>query len=364
MLNAAGDMEDLVSVFKEGSWTIPTFAKNVFWPLLMTDCSGLVRVIPGKSDLCIGHTTWRSYGLMNRIFKWHQIPISNIAADTVMFSSSPGFLSSKDDFYITSSGLAVMETTNSIFNNSLYDRLNPFTVPTWIRSILANRISSNGDQWTKTFAQFNSGTYNNQWMVVDFNQWQISPTGTDILWILEQIPGYTRRADVTSKLLSQEYWPSYNIPFFSDIYNQSGYPSMAAKYGNAFDYDKCPRANIFRREYSKVNSVDDMKQIMRYNDYLHDPFSQGNPAYSVASRYDLLPSPYARAFGGVDSKAMCFRQFQLTNEVYAISGPTSQSLPPFAWSNGTWPNAHFGQPNLFNFTYQTMSFNISSTPKN
>jgi hypothetical protein len=40
----------------------------------------------------------------------------------------------------------------------------------------------------------------------------------DILWILEQIPGRTEQADVTSILLANGYWPSYNVPYFDSIY--------------------------------------------------------------------------------------------------------------------------------------------------
>ena len=42
------------------------------------------------------------------------------------------------------------------------------------------------------------------------------------LWVLEQIPGHVVAADQTSVLNSQGYWPSYNIPFYPEIYNLSG----------------------------------------------------------------------------------------------------------------------------------------------
>ena len=41
---------------------------------------------------------------------------------------------------------------------------------------------------------------------------------SDILWILEQIPGTTETADVTSVLMDQGYWPSYNVPYLQKIY--------------------------------------------------------------------------------------------------------------------------------------------------
>lgn len=64
--------------------------------------------------------------------------------------------------------------------------------------MLANRLAKNGQEWTDIFAQYNSGTYNNQWMVVDYNRFQPSkPLRAGVLHILEQIPGFTMNADVT-----------------------------------------------------------------------------------------------------------------------------------------------------------------------
>ncbi len=43
------------------------------------------------------------------------------------FSSYAGMLESLDDFYIMDSGLVMLQTTNSIFNESLYDQVLPET---------------------------------------------------------------------------------------------------------------------------------------------------------------------------------------------------------------------------------------------
>ena len=41
----------------------------------------------------------------------------------------------------------------------------PEAVSEWTRNIVANRLSNNGSQWSTLFGEFNSGTYNNQFMV-------------------------------------------------------------------------------------------------------------------------------------------------------------------------------------------------------
>jgi hypothetical protein len=64
---------------------------------------------------------------MLRIYKHyafaHHSP--STAAQRTSFSSYPGVLSSLDDFYLMDSGLAMIQTTNSVLNMSLYDSLTP-----------------------------------------------------------------------------------------------------------------------------------------------------------------------------------------------------------------------------------------------
>ena len=61
------------------------------------------------------------------------------------------------------------------------------------------------------------------------------------------------------------YWPSYNIPFYEEIYNMSGYPSVVDKHGPGFSYQLAPRAKIFRRDQARVVDMETLKDIMRYN---------------------------------------------------------------------------------------------------
>lgn len=68
----------------------------------------------------------------------------------------------QDDFYITPQ-LAVMETTNSVFNQTLFQLyLTPKSALSWQRAYIANGFAASATEWTDLFAMYNSGTYNNQ----------------------------------------------------------------------------------------------------------------------------------------------------------------------------------------------------------
>ena len=57
-----------------------------------------------------------------------------------------------DDFTLTSAGLAVIETTIGNSNPDLWSNVKPSgSVLEGIRSMVANRMSSTGEQWTKIF---------------------------------------------------------------------------------------------------------------------------------------------------------------------------------------------------------------------
>ena len=62
---------------------------------------------------------------------------------------------------------------------------------------------------------------------------------------------YMKSGDQT-EILRAGYWSSYNIPFYEDIYNMSGYFTAFEAHGTDFSYTLCPRAKIFRRDQGKV----------------------------------------------------------------------------------------------------------------
>lgn len=104
------------------------------------------------------HTTWRAYYAMQprvqRVMKTYALAF----APTIVIASSPGLLHSKDDF-CTTADLAVMETTNSVFNRTLFDLYTtPQSALSWQRVTVANQIATNGSYWTEVASMYNSGT--------------------------------------------------------------------------------------------------------------------------------------------------------------------------------------------------------------
>ncbi|CAG2181464.1 unnamed protein product, partial [Oppiella nova] len=202
-----------------------------------------------------------------------------IAGHSVSFSSSPGFISSGDDFYVLSSGLVVQETTNQNKNQSLYQHIKADNILfEFIRNVVANRLAESGKEWTQLFGPYNSGTYNNQFMIVDYKLFKkgtkVTELADNLLWVLEQMPDIIHSADVTPILRAQGYWASYNVPYFQDIYQLSGNEDLFRKFGPYYSYNSTARALIFKREESKVTDLKTLYSLMRYNDFKKDPLSE------------------------------------------------------------------------------------------
>ena len=132
-----------------------------------------------------------------------------VPGHTLTMSSYTATIISLDDFLTTSSGLATTETTLNIYNSSLYSNLDsssqlfepvrlgkpkskvtsPNLFPIF-RVMAANRLATNGQEWTNMMSEDNGGTYNNQWMIIDYSKIQEDGSLDDgTLWVYEQLPG-------------------------------------------------------------------------------------------------------------------------------------------------------------------------------
>lgn len=99
-----------------------------------------------NSKLYVAHSTHNIYQFLLRIFKTYHFPTrnSNVGSQWFAFSSRPGDLISKDDFYVLSNGMIVMETSFSNQKEENYKDLNPRTVPCWLRATIAVNLARTG----------------------------------------------------------------------------------------------------------------------------------------------------------------------------------------------------------------------------
>lgn len=93
---------------------------------------------------------------------------TNQSARRIAFSAKPALLYSKDDFHVLDSGLTVIETTNGVRDEALYPFVKPNTLLTWQRIPVCNRIAADGQSWTQCFDKYFSGTYANQYQILDY----------------------------------------------------------------------------------------------------------------------------------------------------------------------------------------------------
>ena len=153
---------------------------TLLWEKLMmkSHCSALIKSLVNPKgyleDVFVSHTTWDSYSEMHRIFKVYDFKYDLFGKEKhskIIFSSYPGTLTSTDDFYMLNSKISILETTLEILDRDLYMKASVSAdghVPNYIRISVANRIANTGKHWTELFKQNNSGTYNSQWMILDF----------------------------------------------------------------------------------------------------------------------------------------------------------------------------------------------------
>lgn len=326
-------------------------------------CSAFVHVATGNDDILVGHTTWDDYSKMTRIFKYYKFPFSG--ADTVAkhiaFSSYPGAISSGDDFYITDSGLAVTETSLEVLNPTAWNNMQSFVdkprIPTFAHVMAVNRLARSAPHWAHLYTSGAATSYAAQWLVVDYNVFkQGEEVKPNTLWVVETLAGLSHSEDMSEKLRTDNYFPSFNRPYFADMRDVSGHAAAEATSGrkDLYSYTLNPRALIFKEASGGTNMLYEMRGLMSRN------LLPGRPGHDISARMDLAWEFTPLPNGGIDSK-ITSRCLLKRMEVQAQSGPSHNGQPAFEWVNSTtgkdtWPDwPHVGQPSIWNFGFTQMS---------
>ncbi|GAX76035.1 hypothetical protein CEUSTIGMA_g3478.t1 [Chlamydomonas eustigma] len=317
-------------------------------------CSAIIKVTADFSDILMGHNTWWSFSSLLRIYKHYSFALSDpvIKSKSLSFSSYPGLMSSMDDWYILDTQMVVTETSNDIYDISLYNLATSQAALSWHRVRVANMLAEDGATWAEYVGTHNSGTYTNQYMLVDLKRFTpYSELQPGLLTVVEVIPGRVVKADTTQEL-ERGYWPSYNVPYFPEVYNATGYNMLRTHLsarGSDFNgvvtglsYQLDSRAKIMRRDSGTLTDLSDLQRFMRSNGWPSDTLSV-SPWDGISARGDLSPDPDDRsADGAYDAKVTNYR-LALQMSSIAVNGPTwnDHGLPPFRWAE--WKDvAHFG----------------------
>eukprot|EP00873_Tetraselmis_striata_P040867 jgi/Tetstr1/461131/TSEL_006270.t1 len=356
-------------------------------------CSAAIKLEQGAQgsykDITVGHTTWDGYtNAFPRTFKHITLPSEDPTREpfTESFSSSPGLLTSMDDFYITSgpSSLFVMETSLNVLDSAKYDSISAESVPCWIRVMVANRLAKSGSSWSDLFSENHSGTYNDQWMVVDRTRFEpgVAPkAGSGLFWMTEEAPGLIKSADMTAKLLADGFWGSYNVPYFPEIREALGYEALS-KQNEEMSYTNATRARQFKELVQQAEGLEGMDWLIRWNGWSADAdagASPASPAKAIAARGDLVPMslhaddnvgmPSFRtkvdlagrpgAWGAIDSKVASWSAWSGSSPQGPAAliqlGPTTQQQPAFCWTS-EFKDPCKGHPACFEFPKLNITF--------
>lgn len=344
-------------------------------------CSALVKVT--DESIYLAHDTWSSWDQQFGYRTWKAYSLADTRTVT-MSARLDGSVSSVDDKYANyregvDGPIAVFETTEEVFNMTLYKQSYPQLCNEFTRVMIANYLADSPKEWSDYFKYLNDGSYCNSYVSVDMSMFTPGQTLPDgIAYLAEQIPGYVGVMDLTPILRAQSYWPGFNIPYQQDIYVASGNFEMYQTQGNFFSWTLYARPLIFHRNQSDITDLESMMRMMRYNDWENDPFSDIAPQwkngcagatnntcspkrssmFTIASRGDLMPVYPTQAemeahygstnptmvaqgcFGATDSKITSWKYARNSRTSFITNGPTNDQQPVFKWGgacNGNVP---------------------------
>jgi hypothetical protein len=349
ILQSAGDIGDLEEILES---SVPKRE-----PELKLHCTALIKLAPGNSDIYFAHTTWSDVRDLHAYLKEYNLNVPEFTSRRVSISTRTGLIGSVDDFWTNDRGLLVFETTINNFNKTLYELYTKSeSVLTWMRSYHTMWASDAGEPWTQHFARENSGTYNNEYIILDTKKWTAGqPPPPGLIWMIEQMPGFTKSADMTGLFTNKTYIEGINAPQFREIWDIADYTGEQKRdpdKAGFWSFDDQIREYLIVRDAPNLSSYAAFQEFMQYNDYLHDPLmkipetGEREPAQGILARYDLRPENGTawgarRHFGGLDVKTVSVKAWLAGHAWDARLGMPqnlTRGIPPFNFSD--WPAIH------------------------
>ena len=178
-LQAAGvttTFDDLVAynAFMELEW--------YWWPEVKKKLDGSATAVTPPKQSCssfiatgsmtrdggvvLGHNTMCDYVEANSNVIIDLVPAKG---HRILMQTTPGWIHSGTDFFITDAGLVGSETTIGGFSG-----FTEWGVPEFVRMRRATQDASNIDQWCETMKKGNNGGYANAWLLGDVNSGEIA----------------------------------------------------------------------------------------------------------------------------------------------------------------------------------------------
>jgi hypothetical protein len=295
--------------------------------------------------VAIGHTTAAPYAKMLRLLKrytfgYHVLPISKtsvpVPSRSIIMSSYPGALSSHDEFYVIQGEnreLIVAGTPLTVTNHSLWNFMNAKDqVMSSARVMAANRLTTNGRSWSRSMSLQNGADVARQWVIQEPRD--------GVVWLVEQLPGIIRTADVSERFADTGVlWAIGEAVHFRE--------TNVVISESEEENDDATSSEPIARLQSNVTTMEDFRRLMRGYSHEKPTVEDEDQAQILTNRGELekvdLP------FGMIDTKIV-LADASGVESFEATSGPsTADSVEPFRWST-TFPNvSHIGQPDSFDF---------------
>lgn len=295
----------------------------------------------GRPLIAIGHNTAAPYAKMLRLLKkytfgYHMLPnsknVAQVPGRSIVMSSYPGALSSHDEFYLIQgqnreliiAGTPLITADHGWLNltNARDQVMSP------ARIMATNRLATDGHSWSRSMSLQTDADTAWQWIV-------LQPSGP-IVWLVEQLPGTVRAANISKQYIDDGiFWSTGKARLRETT-------SVDDKYNNDVERNK-----LIASLQKNVTTMERFRDWMRGYSYEEFIVEDEDQAWIQSYREDLEKANVS--FGIIDAKIVLADTDGVEN-FEAISGPNRlNSKEPFKWSK-SFPNvSHIGQPDVFDF---------------